>query len=155
MQPHQQQHHQQQQQQQSPELVAFERKWQEEYEGFKKLCFKVSLQTAPHALSLPICADQQTGTILPHNLHSGEPILQQTATAADSNSTIASQQAAHVQQAIQQAEQLLADVHTEAVHALSNAEVGKLTAKQLRVQRNQTFETAKSPLVQANKAVGV
>jgi hypothetical protein len=48
--------------------------------------------------------------------------------------------------AVQKAEALLADVHALAVQALSSpaAADNKLLAKQLRLQRNQAFETAKA-----------
>jgi hypothetical protein len=51
----------------------------------------------------------------------------------------------------QQAEALLAEVHAEAVQALSSgtAADSKLLAKQLRLQRNQAFEAAKALLHKA------
>lgn len=53
--------------------------------------------------------------------------------------------------AIQKAEALLAEVHAVAVQALSSpgAADNKLLVKQLRLQRNQAFETAKALLNRA------
>lgn len=53
--------------------------------------------------------------------------------------------------AVQKAEALLAEVHSMAVRALSSAAAAnnKLLAKQLRLQRNQAFETAKALISRA------